>query len=176
MGNFHLRRYNRTLDFITKHFATRKGLRVLDLGTKNAFSEIMINHGFAVTNTQGEDLDLHFEQVAKTEGVELVTALEILEHLVSPFPLLRDLPANHLIATIPLRLWFAPAYKSKTDKWDKHYHEFEDWQFDMLLEKLDGQLWIEPNGLRPFINLAYAPFCACLLPVTMRCTLLGVNI
>ncbi|HPX06159.1 MAG TPA: hypothetical protein PLC17_09505, partial [Tenuifilaceae bacterium] len=65
-----MRRYNSTLDFITKHFADRKGLRVLDLGTKNAFSEIMINHGFAVTNTQGEDLDLHFEQVAKTEGVE----------------------------------------------------------------------------------------------------------
>lgn len=161
MGNFHLRRYNRTLDFITKHFANRKGLRVLDLGTKNAFSEIMINHGFAVTNTQGEDLDLHFEQVAKTEGVELVTALEILEHLVSPFPLLRDLPANHLIATIPLRLWFAPAYKSKTDKWDKHYHEFEDWQFDMLLEKagwtiVDRAKWTSPIhklGIRPILRM-----------------------
>ncbi len=156
-----MRRYNRTLDFITKHFATRKGLRVLDLGTKNAFSEIMINHGFAVTNTQGEDLDLHFEQVAKTEGVELVTALEILEHLVSPFPLLRDLPTNHLIATIPLRLWFAPAYKSKTDKWDKHYHEFEDWQFDMLLEKagwtiVDRAKWTSPIhklGIRPILRM-----------------------
>ena len=161
MWNFHLRRYNRTLDFITKHFADRKGLRVLDLGTKNAFSEIMINHGFAVTNTQGEDLDLHFEQVAKTEGVELVTALEILEHLVSPFPLLRDLPANHLFATIPLRLWFAPAYKSKTDKWDKHYHEFEDWQFDMLLEKagwtiVDRAKWTSPIhklGIRPILRM-----------------------
>ncbi len=156
-----MRRYNSTLDFITKHFADRKGLRVLDLGTKNAFSEIMINHGFEVTNTQGEDLDLHFEQVAKTEGVELVTALEILEHLVSPFPLLRDLPANHLIATIPLRLWFAPAYKSKTDKWDKHYHEFEDWQFDMLLEKagwtiVDRAKWTSPIhklGIRPILRM-----------------------
>jgi hypothetical protein len=27
-----------------------------------------------------------------------------------------------------LRLWFSPAYRSKTDMWDRHYHEFEDWQ------------------------------------------------
>ncbi|HPX06952.1 MAG TPA: hypothetical protein PLC17_13520, partial [Tenuifilaceae bacterium] len=81
---------------------------------------------------------------------------EILEHLVSPFPLLRDLPA-----TIPLRLWFAPAYKSKTDKWDKHYHEFEDWQFDMLLEKagwtiVDRAKWTSPIhklGIRPILRM-----------------------
>jgi hypothetical protein len=24
--------------------------------------------------------------------------------------------------------------------WDRHYHEFEDWQLDWLLEKPDGKL------------------------------------
>jgi hypothetical protein len=37
-------------------------------------------------------------------------------------------------------LWFSPAYRSKTDMWDRHYHEFEDWQLDWLLEKPDGKL------------------------------------
>jgi hypothetical protein len=32
------------------------------------------------------------------------------------------------------------AYRSKTDMWDRHYHEFEDWQLDWLLEKPDGKL------------------------------------
>ena len=36
---------------------------------------------------------------------------------------------------VPLNLWFASAYRNKTDLWDRHYHEFEDWQFDWLLEK-----------------------------------------
>jgi hypothetical protein len=39
-----------------------------------------------------------------------------------------------------------PAYRSKTDMWDRHYHEFEDWQLDWLLEKtgwkiIDSQKW-----------------------------------
>jgi hypothetical protein len=33
----------------------------------------------------------------------------------------------------------SPAYRSKTDMWDR-YHEFEDWQLDWLLEKPDGKL------------------------------------
>ncbi|NQU87722.1 MAG: methyltransferase, partial [Mariniphaga sp.] len=67
--------------------------------------------------------------------VEVVTALEILEHLVSPFSVLRNLPGKKLIATVPLRLWFKSAYKNTNDTWDCHYHEFEDWQFDWLFQK-----------------------------------------
>ncbi|MDA0713835.1 MAG: methyltransferase, partial [Bacteroidetes bacterium] len=40
----------------------------------------------------------------------------------------------------------------KTDMWDRHYHEFEDWQFDWLLEKagwdiVRSEKW---NGLSKF--------------------------
>jgi hypothetical protein len=90
----------------------------------------------------------------------VVTAIEILEHLISPLQVLTSLPAKKLVATIPLRLWFAPAYKSKTDPWDRHYHEFEDWQFDWLLEKagwkiINRKKWVSPSnkiGFRPFLR------------------------
>jgi hypothetical protein len=65
-----------------------------------------------------------------------------------------------LIATIPLDLWFVKAYRSKTEEWDRHYHEFEDWQFDWLLEKSEWniketQKWTSPVnkiGFRPVLR------------------------
>ena len=43
---------------------------------------------------------------------------------------------------------------------DRHFHEFEDWQFDWLLEKagwtiIDSQKWISKvkiNGIRPLLR------------------------
>lgn len=63
---------------------------------------------------------------------------------------LQQLPTNKLIASIPLMLWFAKAYKNPNEKWDRHYHEFEDWQFDWLLKKADwkiisSQKWTQPT-------------------------------
>ncbi len=65
-----------------------------------------------------------------------------------------------IITTIPLNLWFAKAYRSKTDAWDRHYHEFEDWQFDWLLEKSGWNIkktekWTSPInkiGFRPILR------------------------
>jgi hypothetical protein len=157
MGNIPQRRYKETLDFIQSVVPANS--RVLDLGIENHFSGIMKSAGFNVFNTSGEDLDL-MPEVVKTFDVEVVTAIEILEHLVSPLQVLANLPAKKLVATIPLRLWFATAYKSKTDPWDRHYHEFEDWQFDWLLEKagwkvLRREKWVSPSsklGFRPFLR------------------------
>jgi len=90
--------------------------------------------GFTVTNTDGEDLDenqIHLQ----TTTAEVVTAFEIFEHLLNPYTILKEIKTNKILISIPLRLWFAPAYRSKTDLWDRHYHEFEDWQLDWLLEK-----------------------------------------
>ena len=111
-----------------------KDAKILDLGVSNPFSEIMKAEGYSVTNTGGEDLDLDTSAVKNTNA-EVVTAFEIFEHLLAPYQVLKDIKATKLVASIPLRLWFAPAYRSKTDMWDRHYHEFEDWQFDWLLEK-----------------------------------------
>src|SRR5690554_7648537 len=131
-GKFPKKRYNHTLRFMNE--VVSKDNNILDLGVANPFSEILLKEGFQVTNTQGEDLDLNTE-VVKSDDFEVVTAFEIFEHRVSPFNVLNDIKANKLVASIPLKLWFASAYRSKTDKWDCHYHEFEDWQFDWLLEK-----------------------------------------
>lgn len=151
------KRYRLTLEFLQKHVETRE--KILDLGVPNPFSEIMLDKGFQVANTRGEDLDLNLEAVRQTDA-EVATAFEILEHLVAPFNVLQAIPCNKLLASIPLRLWFAKAYRSKTDPWDRHFHEFEDWQFDWLLEKAGWEVkdrlqWAHPVGkigIRPLLR------------------------
>jgi len=131
----------------------------LDLGIENPFTKIMAADGYQVENTKGEDLDLNFTSI-KNSNAEVATAFEIFEHLVSPLNALSALKTTKLVASIPLRLWFSPAYRSKTDPWDRHYHEFEDWQFDWLLEKSgweikDRDKWTNPVkkiGLRPLLR------------------------
>ncbi|MBK5213665.1 MAG: methyltransferase [Flavobacteriaceae bacterium] len=131
-GKFPKKRYNQTLRFLNEVISKEE--KILDLGVPNPFSEILSKEGYNVTNTKGEDLDLETD-VVKTEEFNVITAFEIFEHLVSPFNVLKDIKAKKLVASVPLKLWFASAYRSKTDERDRHYHEFEDWQFDWLLEK-----------------------------------------
>ena len=132
---------------------------ILDLGVRNPFSEIMEANGYTVINTKGEDLDL-VPEIVKEHKVDAVTAFEIFEHLIAPFNVLRAIESTKLVATVPLHLWFSKAYQSKTDLWDRHYHEFEDWQFDWLLEKSDWKIrktekWTNPVqklGIRPVLR------------------------
>jgi hypothetical protein len=132
---------------------------LLDLGVRNELSEIMESYGYKVINTEGEDLDTELDLVKNAE-VDAVTAFEIFEHLVSPFNVIAAIPCKKLIATVPLNLWFARAYRSDTDPWDRHYHEFEDWQFDWVLEKAGWEIrktekWTSPVptvGLRPLLR------------------------
>lgn len=156
-NNFPQKRYKITLDFLREHVPANA--RILDLGTPNPFSEVMEKEGFRVTNTQGEDLDTDVRAVTG-EGYDVVTAFEIFEHLVAPYNVIKAIKTDKLVASVPLRLWFAPAYRSKTDMWDRHYHEFEDWQFDWLLEKAGWEIkarkkWTNPVkkiGLRPLLR------------------------
>jgi hypothetical protein len=149
-------RYARTLQFVLDS----KGppARVLDLGAPNPMAHRLAERGFTVFNTSG-DLDLKPE-VVRSFDVEIVTAFEILEHLIAPFNVVRELPGERLFATVPLRLWFASAYRSESDPWDRHFHEFEDWQFDWLLEKAGWDVvrrdkWRAPTGwlgVRPLLR------------------------
>ncbi|UAB79888.1 methyltransferase [Marixanthomonas sp. SCSIO 43207] len=156
-GKFPKKRYKHTLQFLQEVVSTDDS--ILDLGVTNPFSEIMKKEGFNVTNTQGEDLDLETEAV-KTNKYDVVTAFEIFEHLVAPFNVLQDIQAKKLVASVPLKLWFASAYKSKTDTRDRHFHEFEDWQFDWLLEKAGWTIKkrvkftnpVKKVGLRPMLR------------------------
>lgn len=151
------KRFKHTIEFLKKHVSTSE--TILDLGVENPFSKIMIEHGFTIENTQGEDLDLDTTNIEKSEA-EVVTAFEIFEHLLSPFTVLKSIKANKIVASVPLRLWFSSAYRSKTDMWDRHYHEFEDWQFDWLFEKAGWKIiatdkWTNPTkkiGLRPILR------------------------
>ena len=151
------KRYSRTIDFLQSVLPAPATL--LDLGVRNELSEIMESFGYKVINTDGEDLDKSLDRVKNAE-VDAVTAFEIFEHLVSPFNVISAIPCSKLIATVPLNLWFAQAYRSDTDPWDRHYHEFEDWQFDWLLEKAGWDIrktekWTSPVptlGIRPLLR------------------------
>lgn len=155
--NFPNKRFRITHEFLTSHVAVSES--ILDLGIENPFSEIMKESGYSVENTKGEDLDLDVSSIINSKA-EVVTAFEIFEHLLSPFTVLQAIKADKLVASIPLRLWFSPAYRSKTDPWDRHFHEFEDWQFNWLLEKTGWDIkaskkWTNPVnkiGLRPLLR------------------------
>ncbi|MDT0558431.1 methyltransferase [Ichthyenterobacterium sp. W332] len=151
------KRFKYTLEFLKKHISKEE--KILDLGVQNPFSDIMISQGFSVENTTGEDLDDEITAVKNSEA-DTVTAFEIFEHLLSPYSVLKAINAKKLVASVPLKLWFASAYKSETDPWDRHYHEFEPWQFDWLLEKsgwkiMDSKQWTNPTkklGIRPLLR------------------------
>jgi hypothetical protein len=150
------KRFKLTLEFLKKHCNTSQ--TILDLGVENPFSKIMKSEGYSVTNTSGEDLDKN--QLVFAQDYEVVTAFEIFEHLLNPYTILNEIKSDKLFISIPMRLWFSPAYRSKTDLWDRHYHEFEDWQLDWLLEKtgwkiIDSAKWTNPVnkfGIRPLLR------------------------
>ena len=159
-NNYPHKRYRITLEFLKKYID--KNEEILDLGVSNPFSEIMKENNYNVSNTHGEDLDIELSSVHKSNATT-VTAFEIFEHLVAPFNVLKEIKADKLIASIPLKLWFSSAYKNPNDKWDRHYHEFEDWQFDWLLEKSGWEIvsrkkWTNPTkkiGFRPILRLFF---------------------
>lgn len=150
------KRFNHTLAFVKKHLPISE--TILDLGVENPFSKILKEQGYTVFNTTGEDLDEN--QTALKSSFGAVTAFEIFEHLLNPYTVLKNITADKLFISVPLRLWFSPAYRSKTDMWDRHYHEFEDWQLDWLLEKtgwkiIDREKWTNPVkkiGIRPLLR------------------------
>lgn len=150
------KRFNHTLAFVKKHLPAHQ--TILDLGVQNPFSDILQQNCYTVTNTSGEDLDEN--QNALAQKYDAVTAFEIFEHLLNPYTILKKITADKIFISIPLRLWFAPAYRSKTDMRDRHYHEFEDWQLDWLLEKTGWKIiarekWTNPTkkiGIRPLLR------------------------
>ncbi len=151
------KRFKLTVGFVNNHIS--KSETILDLGVSNPLSEILKNEGYSITNTTGEDLDKDQNSIESSEAT-VVTAFEIFEHLLNPYTVLNSIKAQKLVLSVPLRLWFSSAYRSKTDNWDRHYHEFEDWQLDWLLEKTgwkirDRKKWTNPVnkiGLRPLLR------------------------
>lgn len=152
----HKRRYRLTLEFMGE--AIRSDQKILDIGSENEFSLIMKSKGLKVQNTDF-DLDRDPEKISLYDA-DICTAFEIFEHLLNPLSVLENLPGERLFASVPLQLWFASAYRNKKDPWDRHYHEFEDWQFDWLLDHAGWQVvrrekWKNPTlkpGIRPLMR------------------------
>ncbi|GAK77896.1 hypothetical protein JCM19275_552 [Nonlabens ulvanivorans] len=166
--NFPHKRFNITLEFLEKHIS--KDQSILDLGVENPFSKIMKDAGYDVQNTSGTDLDDDVSEIENFNG-NVVTAFEIFEHLVSPYTSLKAISGNKVVISVPLKLWFTSAYRNKNDIRDQHYHEFEPWQLDYVLEKAGWKVMdsikftnpVKKLGIRPllryFTNRYYLVYC-----------------
>ena len=150
----HIKRFKKTLEFLEGGIS--KESRILDIGTPNTMGEYLTENGYSIDNAFGEDFDTHPEIVAK-DGYDVATAFEILEHLVNPMGVLKELKTPKLVASIPLRLWFKSAYRNLQDPWDQHYHEFEDWQFNWLLEKSGWKITRTAKWTSPVNKLGFRP-------------------
>lgn len=148
------KRFNITLNFLKKHISTQE--TIFDLGVPNPFSKIMLENGYTVQNTSGEDLDNN-QEALQNQQYDVFTAFEIFEHLLNPYTVLENVKCDKILISIPLRLWFSSAYRSKTDKWDRHYHEFEDWQLDWLLEKTGFQIMDRVKFTHPVKKIGFRP-------------------
>lgn len=150
-------RFQITMDFLNQHIS--KEAKILDLGVENPLSKLMKADGYQVQNTSGIDLDEHQTEL-QNNTYDVLTAFEIFEHLLNPYTVLKNCTAKTIVISVPLKLWFSPAYRSKTDPWDRHYHEFEDWQLDWLIEKCGYKItarkkWahgVNKLGIRPLLR------------------------
>jgi hypothetical protein len=148
------KRFKLTLAFLQKHISTSE--TIFDLGVPNPFSKIMEANGYSVKNTKGEDLD-NDQTALQAEKYTVFTAFEIFEHLLNPYTVLENVTCDKVLISIPMRLWFSSAYKSKTDKWDRHYHEFEPWQLDWLLEKTGFKIVDSIQFTHPVKKFGFRP-------------------
>ncbi len=155
------KRFNITLGFLKKHIKTSE--TIFDLGVPNPFSKIMEDNNYSVINTKGEDIDNN-QSALQNESYDVFTAFEIFEHLLNPYTVLQNVKADKILISIPLRLWFSPAYRSKTDMWDRHYHEFEDWQLDWLLEKVGFKIVDRVKFTHPVKKLGFRPLLRWITP------------
>ena len=150
-------RFQITMDFLNQHIS--KEAKILDLGVENPLSKLMKADGYQVQNTSGVDLDENQDEL-QNNTYDVLTAFEIFEHLLNPYTVLKNCTAKTIVISVPLKLWFSPAYRSKTDMWDRHYHEFEDWQLDWLIEKCGYKItarkkWahgVNKLGIRPLLR------------------------
>ena len=152
--HFPHKRYRITQEFVEKHLDPSE--KILDLGVDNPFSMRLREQGYCVENTHGEDLDFD-RSVVHNEDYDVVTAFEIIEHLLNPFSLLNEIKSPKLLISVPLRLWFAKAYQSKTDERDRHFHEFEAWQLRWLLEKTGWRIIDEVQFTNPVNKIGFRP-------------------
>ncbi len=158
----HKRRFNKTIEFMGE--LDLKGKRILNLGPDNPLSQMLVKEGYDIVNTDiGQDLDLDYE-VVKDPSYEVVVAFEILEHLVSPFPLLQAIAGKQLVISVPMPMWFAKTYWNNNDPYDCHFHEFEPNQMKMLLSKAGWEVKKEEKQTSPTRKIGFRPLMRWITP------------
>lgn len=156
------RRFKKTLDFVAT--SIKSPSKLLDIGTPNALSIYFSEQGFHIENTKEIDLDFHPDSIKDGRTFEAVTAFEIFEHLINPMGVLQNIPSDRLFTSIPLSLWFSKAYRNKSNEWDQHFHEFEDWQFDWLLEKSGWKVIRKEKFTNPALIPGFRPLLRLFTP------------
>ena len=159
--NFPKKRYNKTLNFFKRFIS--KDENILDLGIKNPLSKILIKEGYKISNTTGEDLDFNRSCIHSSDH-SVISAFQIFEHMLNPFQLLNEIKSKKLICSVPLKLWFANAYRNPKDIRDNHYHEFETWQFKMLLKKTGWNIIAEEKFTNPVSKIGFRPILRLFTP------------
>ena len=159
--NFPKKRYHKTLNFFKRFIS--KDENILDLGIKNPLSEILIKEGYKISNTTGEDLDFNRSCIHSSDH-SVISAFQIFEHMLNPFQLLNEIKSKKLICSVPLKLWFANSYRNPQDIRDNHYHEFETWQFKMLLKKTGWNIIAEEKFTNPVSKIGFRPILRLFTP------------
>jgi len=123
-------RHRKTVEFMLANISRKT--TILDLGVKGELAMLLINEGYKVKNTEF-DLDVYPERLKEIKS-DIVTGFEILEHLIEPAPVLRNIRANEIVVSVPMKRSFEKTYWNELDGYDQHFHEFEIFQFDKLLK------------------------------------------
>jgi len=129
-------RHRKTVEFMLNNITIKS--TILDLGVEGELSHLLTKEGYRVKNTDF-NLDIYPERLRKIKS-DVVTGFEILEHLLEPAPVLKNIRAKEIVVSVPMKRIFEKTYWNKEDEYDQHYHEFETFQFDKLLKYCNYQI------------------------------------
>ncbi|MFP3860306.1 MAG: hypothetical protein ACLFUW_05745 [Bacteroidales bacterium] len=153
----HKKRYEISKKFLEKHI--NRNEIILDLGEERGLSYYLKKEGFQLVKTNC-DLDIEYNFV---KNYNVITAFEIFEHMFAPFNLL-NIASGKLVASVPLRLWFAKEHWTENNPLRCHYHEFSRRQFDLLLHRTGWEIKDKMSfkafnpykiGVRPILRKIY---------------------
>ena len=156
------KRFKKTLELLGEKYPP---IILYDLGRITELSTLMNKTNVVLNNFQDVDFDVDQREISTlSESVQLTTSFEVFEHLLNPYAVLKAIKSEELLCSVPLRVWFSRAYW-RSDKRDRHFHEFERRQFLWLLDAtgwdvLDSGVWYigQGIGIRPFLRLFFPSY------------------